>query len=244
MNNQSTNYGNRLTSWLRAIYSSWVVQNLLHTDVANLKLKIDPNWRVLDVGCGSDPPLLRAVQPRAYVGVDAYGPSIDLLRARPEFGNVFDHTSHVAEIQSLEFPDRFFDAVVIVDVIEHLSKEDGITLLRRAARWANECVYISTPNGFLRQDPYDSNFYQEHLSGWTVDELVELGFTTILGGGGLRCLRKKEMQPDQWSHVSGSSMRWRPYKLWSIISALSQLIVYRYPRACYQLHATLKVNQF
>lgn len=242
MNNQSTTFGTRLAFLLKTMYSSWTVQRLLHTDEANLKINIDPNWRVLDVGCGSDPPLLRVMQPRAYVGVDAYRPSIDLLRLRPGYEMVFDRASHIAEIQSLEFQDDSFDAVVIVDVIEHLSKADGTSLLQQAACWASKCVYISTPNGFLRQDPYDSNFYQEHLSGWTVDELGALGFTTILGGGGPRFLRKKEMQPDQWSHVSGSSMRWQPYKLWSIISALSQLVIYRYPRACYQLHAIAKFH--
>ena len=39
---------------------------------------------------------------------------------------------------------------------------------------ARKKVIVFTPNGFVPQRPYDGNPFQEHLSGWSVDEIHEL----------------------------------------------------------------------
>ncbi len=201
---------------------------------------MDKRWSVLDLGCGSNPPLLRAMHPRMYYGVDAYKPSIDAVIHRCESHQLFHYKFEVGNLDSVHFAENEFDVVVCVDVIEHLSKDNGLKLIESAKHWASKFVYISTPNGFLRQDPYDSNSFQEHLSGWSIKEFDSLGFEPIRGGGGLKILRKREMQPDAWSHVSGSSLRWKPKFFWSVLSGFSQVIFNRVPSWSYQIHAIYK----
>ena len=225
---------------LNNIYESRFVQWSLGTDRSNLRELVGKQWSVLDLGCGSRPPVLLALHPEAYFGIDGFKPSIDAVRQYCINENLEHYQFEVQNIELVHFNEDQFDIVILIDVIEHLSKESGLKLLESAKYWASRCVYVSTPNGFLKQDPYDSNSFQEHLSGWTVNEFRSLGFTTIKGGGGLKMLRKREMQPDQWSHASGASLRWKPRLLWALISALSQVIFKRVPTWSYQLVAVFE----
>jgi 2-polyprenyl-3-methyl-5-hydroxy-6-metoxy-1,4-benzoquinol methylase len=219
------------------MYRSSIIQSFLHTDEANLKKLINKNWTVLDLGCGDNPPLLRVMQPSSYLGIDAYEKSINEANQNAIAEGWSDCIFQVKDLLTLNFAEGQFDAVLCIDVIEHLRKEDGERLLENAKRWTDKILYVSTPNGFLRQDPYDSNLFQEHLSGWTVEEFEALGFLSVKGGGGLKILRKTEMQPDQWSHVSGSSLRWKPRLFWVALSAVTQMLFFHWPKWSYQVHA-------
>ena len=225
---------------LNKIYDWHIVQCFLGTDRSNLRRLVDQNWSVLDLGCGSKPPVLLAIRPKAYFGIDVFKPSIDSARLYCISENLEHYQFEVRNLESAQFDENQFDIVILIDVIEHLPKEIGIKLIENAKNWASRRVYISTPNGFLKQDPYDSNSFQEHLSGWTVNEFKSLGFTNIRGGGGLKLLRKREMQPDQWSHVSGASLRWGPRLLWALVSAMSQVIFKRIPSWSYQIVAVFE----
>lgn len=74
------------------------------------------------------------------------------------------------------------------DVIEHVDQEAGEQLIRSMERIARSKVVIFTPNGFLPQRPYESNPFQEHLSGWTADEMRSRGYR-VAGINGWRPLR-------------------------------------------------------
>jgi hypothetical protein len=79
-----------------------------------------------------------------------------------------------------------FDVVQSCCCLEHLTKEDGVRFLRDATRVARRAVLIFTPLGFqpspaADRDPH--NQYQQHLSGWTCEELEARGFTAVLWGG-------------------------------------------------------------
>lgn len=72
------------------------------------------------------------------------------------------------------------DCVLIIDVIEHLSKKDGMNLIERCRNFFKKIV-IATPEGYIRQDNdptgLGQNTWQTHRSGWTLEELKTLGFT-------------------------------------------------------------------
>lgn len=61
-----------------------------------------------------------------------------------------------------------YDLVLLIDVIEHMSKEDGHALLRAMLR-AGASVLVSTPKLFVEQHD-DGNPYEEHICLWTWDE--------------------------------------------------------------------------
>src|SRR5512133_1700927 len=125
----------------------------------------------LDIGCGGTSPM-RFVRGLRVTGVDGYPPALEEARkngTHDEYipGNV----TRLAEA----FPNRKFDACVALDLIEHLQKEDGHRLFDEMERLARKRVVIATPNGFLPQKSRNGDL-QEHLSGWTAEEMRQRGY--------------------------------------------------------------------
>jgi hypothetical protein len=104
---------------------------------------------------------------------------------------------------------------VALDVLEHLSKEDGYAMLHAMERIASKKVLIFTPNGFLPQESTDGDM-QAHLSGWDAAEMRALGFT-VVGMHGHKFLRREHHEH-----------RFRPR---SLSGAVSQLTHYMYTRS-------------
>ncbi|NQT31012.1 MAG: class I SAM-dependent methyltransferase [Deltaproteobacteria bacterium] len=168
---------------------------------------------VLDLGCGKgfDSPLEGI--PLSYaLGVDIFEPYLEECQQRKI------HSDYIrADIREIEFKDSSFDAVLMLEVLEHFTKEEGRRLLDRCSSWAKRKVIISTPNGYMRLDAFDDNPFQEHISGWSVEELRHLGFRVagLLGWKKLRGYRARQ--------------RYKPALLWEVISDLTQKLTYHYP---------------
>lgn len=85
------------------------------------------------------------------------------------------------------FPEQSVDTVVLMDVIEHLEKEDGMDLLKKTERIARKSIIIFTPLGFMPQchpDGIDAwglggATYQEHKSGWTPHDFGDQYVTVV-----------------------------------------------------------------
>jgi SAM-dependent methyltransferase len=128
----------------------------------------------LDVGCGAGSPV-RLIGLDYLVGIDGHAPSLEEAK-RNRTHNEF-HCADVRTIGSL-FQAESFDACVGLDLIEHLPKGDGFTLLKDMEKLATRRVIIFTPNGFLPQQSQDGDL-QEHLSGWEPGEFRNLGYQVI-----------------------------------------------------------------
>jgi len=182
---------------------------------------------VLDLGCGRgfDSPL--EGMPLSYtLGVDIFEPYLEECRQRKI------HSGYIrADIREVEFKDGSFDAVLMLEVLEHFTKEEGRLLLDKCARWARRKVIISTPNGYTRLDEFDNNPFQKHISGWSVEELRHLGFSVrgLLGWKNLRGYR--------------AGLRYRPTLLWQVISDLTQKVTYYYPGLSSRLLAVKIVDE-
>lgn len=106
------------------------------------------NGRVLDIGCnnGNLAFLLRkqGVSPEQldYIGIDIAEESIECAQYRNICGSVFQ----VGSASELHFPDESFDAVTLVEVIEHLP--DQARAIREAVRVLKPggLILLSTPN--------------------------------------------------------------------------------------------------
>ena len=163
---------------------------------------------LLDVGCGAYSPIRFFKQRLPHtMGIDAHEPSIERSRAE----NIHDdyRLMNVMEMDSV-FGENSFDAVIASDLIEHLTKEDGLVLLKKMEKVARKKVVIYTPNGFLPQRAYDNNDLQVHLSGWEVDEMKALGYE-VTGINGWKPLRGEFAE-----------MRYKPKVLWGRVSLLTQ----------------------
>ena len=85
------------------------------------------------------------------------------------------HDNYVmADVMTLGFAPKSFDVVLSVDLIEHLTKEEGFRLIQKMETIAKGKVIIVTPNGFeqIRGD----KLRQVHKCGWELSELRDMGY--------------------------------------------------------------------
>lgn len=204
--------------------------------IKKLYKKIFPDWSTLlkkeaagctsalDLACGYNS-LIQCTDIPHKVGVEVFS---EYLNKSKEKGI---HDEYIQEdILSVQFPPRSYDLVLCSEIIEHLDKQDGFTLLENAERWAAKKVIIATPNGYLQQEEYDDNPLQIHKSGWTVDEFEKRGYV-VRGIGGLKALKGER-----------GEIKYKPYFLWRIVSDLSQKLVYFFPRIAFQLFAVKTIQ--
>jgi len=122
---------------------------------------------VLDVGCGSGEGLrLLSSEASSAVGID-----LDPRLVQPDL--------KIYSKDVTEMPDKSFDVVACVDVIEHV-QEDRL-FLDQLVRVAREIVFVSTPNYTVSKNshPYHVREYRPR----EFEQLfVGLGDVKILGG--------------------------------------------------------------
>ena len=140
----------------------------------------------------------------------------------------------------LDFPAKSFDAVIMIEVLEHLAKQNGMKILKSMEKWSKRKIIVTTPNGFLEQKELDNNVRQKHLSGWKINELEKFGFS-IRGLAGLKFLRKERIHNTEEANLL-SSIRYQPKLFWFIIAAISQIFAYRFPQYAFELFAVKKLN--
>jgi SAM-dependent methyltransferase len=143
---------------------------------------IDASDTVLDLGCGILQEFGYKPPVNKYLGVDAFDP---YLRKIADQGVMTVRGKLPDFCES--FLDSSWDVVLLIDVIEHLTKDDGFKVLDHVERIAKKCVIIDTPNGFEPQKGWAAwNLphcdLQEHLSGWTDKEFNVRGYSTLLIG--------------------------------------------------------------
>ena len=183
---------------------------------------------VLDVACGNDSPLRHCKKTFHSTGFDIFEPY--LLESK-EKGIHDDYiVSDVAHINK-KIERKSYDAVVALDLIEHLPKNAGFKLLENLESIARKKVIIFTPNGFLKQTPFDNNPWQEHQSGWSVDDFEKQGYR-VEGHGGWKPLRGER-----------SKLRFRPHFFWSRISFISHKLFSSSPKSCFQLFCVKKFDK-
>jgi SAM-dependent methyltransferase len=181
---------------------------------------------VLDVGCGAGSPLADFAAGRFTVGVDLSMP--DLAAAR----RAGTHAALVrADARALAavFRPASVDAVVALDLIEHLERAEALALLDALARVARRRIVVFTPNGFVPQPPAPENPHQAHRSGFDVAELRARGFR-VRGMLGLRPLLGPFAEP-----------RWRPAVLWRRAADATAPLVHFAPRVAFALLAVKDV---
>lgn len=198
---------------LRTRWRRWRREHLPDPVIRLLRRELDGMGSVLDVGCGSDSPLQFVHGIGRKVGVDAFGPSIEASRAR----GLHDEYLQM-QLEDLQIAPGSYDAVVLLDLIEHFEKDAGLAFLGALERIARRKVLIFTPNGFLPQPPYEDNPWQLHRSGWTVPDFQGLGYR-VHGALGWKPLRGELNRP-----------RLHPWPFWERVANATQRFTATRPR--------------
>ena len=163
---------------------------------------------VLDVGCGKSMNL-RWVGVKHSTGIDGYAPDLEEARRLKTHDELI-----LGDVQKLDnyFNSGQFDAVMALDVIEHLAKEDGLRLMQTMEKTSRRKVIFFTPSGFLPQYHLEKNDLQEHLSGWEAAEMKQHGYR-VIGMLGPKILRGEF-----------HSLKWRPKLFWGGVSMLGHFL--------------------
>jgi len=215
------------------IYHTRIFSWLFPTTVFCLQKSLRDCETVLDLGCGPSSPLQYCGNIRHSVGVEAFLPYLDESKRRKIHSEYF-----LERVEEADFPEKSFDAVVMIELIEHLPKEVGFEMLKKAEKWAKKKIIVSTPNGFLPQRERDDNLLQKHLSGWSLDEMRKLGFE-CRGLSGLKSLRR-EAPEEIGENDFMASIKKRPRFFWFVAATLSQMYTYHFPKRAFEIFCIKK----
>jgi predicted TPR repeat methyltransferase len=190
----------------------------------NLRLELEkailPCSTLLDLGCGSNSPIKYFSEKFQCIGIDLYEKSINESKQKKIHNEYYQ--IDVLKIEE-NFKPNSFDCVVALDLIEHLTKEDGNKLITAMESISKKKVVIFTPNGYHPQGEFDVNPWNVHKSGWTVEEMEQKGYR-VIGMNGLKYLKGEYAAP-----------RYKPKILWYIISEITQIFVRNHPKRANQL---------
>ena len=135
---------------------------------------------VLDIGCGIVP--MNYFRPKLHLMVEPWKEYSDILsyRHHGDKSVVILRTGGLEALQMLA--DNSVDSIFLLDVIEHLEKEDGQKIIIECERVAREQVVIFTPLGFMPQHVAHGQKdgwglgganMQEHRSGWEPEDFSD-----------------------------------------------------------------------
>jgi SAM-dependent methyltransferase len=196
------------TNLIRLLFAKGVAPSQITTQL-QVRSALRECKSVLDIGCGPNSSLSLLGFDR-LVGIDGYAPNVENARR-----NQTHHEVVQGDARDLTkyFRPGEFDACVAQDVIEHLTKEDGLRLIAAMERIAARKVVFLTPNGFLPQRHTEDADLEEHLSGWAPAEMRRLGYhvSGVLGPKGLRGEYHK--------------LTWKPAAVWGLVSLVGHFAV-------------------
>lgn len=124
---------------------------------------------VLDLGCGYISPLANS-NIKNTIGVDMSFPA---LMESKRHRALTDHV--MGDILEINFKPKSVDAVIAVNLLEYLNKEDGNQLILRMEHWAKKKVLIISRKAFSAMDEpasdWQANDFRNH--GYSVKGLSE-----------------------------------------------------------------------
>lgn len=182
---------------------------------------------VLDVGCGASSPLAYARRNKITEGIDVYSASV-----RDSKKKKIHDSYRIGDIRKLGhlYPAKSYDAVIALDVIEHLTRKEGLKLISDMETIARKKIIVMTPNGFYRQLGLGGNRFQVHHSGWRVMDFKKLHFRTF----GIRGLK--------WLRHEHATLRFKPWFFWGLVSFVSEPMLMIFSELSYQIFAVKNVT--
>lgn len=122
----------------------------------------------IDFGCGVGDKIRRAYGD-TKIGLELYTPYTKKARGYKTLNIDFRKYRD-------SLPRRMCDVAMMIDTLEHISKEDALVLLTQMQEDFNKII-VFVPEGICPQGRgLDGNPYQQHLSSWEAGELTDLGF--------------------------------------------------------------------
>lgn len=138
---------------------------------------------ILDVGCGRGEPIeyIRKHSRRRIVtvGIDIWSPHISHCKR----GGT--HDAYVfCDVRKIPFRERVFDAVLCLEVLEHLLKRDGMNTVKSLEKITRRRLVVSVPNGLL-ETGISTYSWGIHISSWSTSDFVRMNYK-VSGAKGIK----------------------------------------------------------
>ena len=199
-----------------AVFLPWTYQYKVR---ANLE-----KGSVLDIGCGKGWAWRYFLHDKSNItfsiGLDLWYEAINFCKNRHLYTDVV-----LADARFLPFKEKSFDNVLLLQLIEHLEKEESLKLLKQAERIARRKVIVGVPVGRFLEGGW-------HLSYWFPGELKKLGFK--VRGYGLRFPFPKKAKNTRLFFLVMQFARF---------SCLFPLLTYFFPKGAYQMVAVKIISK-
>jgi len=138
--------------------------------------KYTPSRTILDIGCGcgtySD---LICSTHKNIDGIEIFEPYVNMFGLKEKYRNLFVENA-------ITFDYKYYDLMLLGDVLEHISESDGIALIERIYDKCEDMM-IAVPIG--PQGVHYDNIYEIHLQ----DNLTNENFLAKYKGFKVFCLR-------------------------------------------------------
>lgn len=133
--------------------------------------------RVVDVGAGEGiySMRMRPIHRAYWTAVEAWEPYVERFALTSKYDEIL-----VGDIRDIELPPA--DLYIAGDVLEHMSREDALLVIRRMQAAAPH-VFVSVPIIEIHQGAVGGNPYEAHEHHWTFAEMHEaLGYCLAAEG--------------------------------------------------------------
>lgn len=172
---------------------------------------------ICDVGCGDGSFLsrIKLISDNDFtnlVGCDIYMPYLLTAKNDKVYNNLVR-----CDIRNLPLKSNQFDAVLVINVIEHLEKDDKY--IESIEKLARDKIIFTTSKGYSH-NPENGVIYQKHLSGHDIGDFKHRGY--IVRGLGCRVICGK------WYKEGKIPFFIRP--AFSLLSLLLTLVTYYHPK--------------
>ena len=126
-------------------YSEFTFSNILQYELNRFISFLPKNAKIIDIGCGSG----RDVQYFTDYGFQVIGIDASASMIKEAMKNVPEGDFRTMSMQSLDFPEKSFDAAWVLDAISFIDKSDAVKFLSslHAILEDNGVVFISARQG-------------------------------------------------------------------------------------------------
>jgi hypothetical protein len=131
------------------------------------------DWSVLDIGCGHGhyaKLLKHHFSVKNFDGIEVWEPYIQEYNLNNLYTNIYN-------VNILNFNFNYYDLIIMGDVLEHLSRDDGVNLINKLASKCTELLVI-VPY-YLPQDIVNDNVYEVHLQPDLDDDIMSQYYPSL-----------------------------------------------------------------
>lgn len=129
---------------------------------------------VVDLGCGKGINgflirLSRYLNKAKLIGIEIDDSYINFCKKHKIYDEIIKHS-----LPKIPLQDKSAELILCTEVIEHLTRKEGLILLEEIDRVCNGRAIITTPNTFFPTMPGDPT--DKHLSLWMIDDFHSRGY--------------------------------------------------------------------